>query len=93
LVTKKKSFVLSFCHFLIATYLNAFGLRSKHNWIASFLSLSLASVLKQSLQLQPPQNSPFAKQSQYNFKHCDFVQLQLRLRDAEKKTIEINTKT
>lgn len=32
--------------------------------------------MKQLVQLQPLQNSPFAKQSQYNFKHCDLVQLQ-----------------
>lgn len=55
-------------------------------------SSSFSRVLKHSLQLQFEQNSPFAKQSQYNFKHCDFVQLQCfrRIPNIEqKKTIKM----
>lgn len=55
---------------------NALGLRSKHCLIARCLDSSCARLLKQLLQLQLLQNSPLAKHSQYNFKHCDFVQLQ-----------------
>lgn len=54
---------------------NACGFLSRHCEIAFCLSFSRSKLLKQLTQLQPLQNSPFAKQSQYNFKHCDLVQL------------------
>lgn len=53
----------------------ASGFLSRHCDIAFWRSFSFERLLKQFVQLQPLQNSPFAKQSQYNFKHCDFVQL------------------
>lgn len=58
------------------THLKACGFRSKHIFMAFWRSSSFSNVLKHSLQLQLEQNSPLAKQSQYSFKHCDFVQLQ-----------------
>lgn len=54
--------------------LNAFGLRSSDNLMARVLSISYSIVFLQSLQSQSLQNSPFAKQSQYNFKHIERVQ-------------------
>lgn len=55
----------------------ASGLRSRHCIIAFWRSFSFSRLLEQFVQLQPLQNSPFAKQSQYNFKHCDLEQLQV----------------
>lgn len=56
--------------------LNALGFRSNDDLIARLRSASWSKLLWQSLQLQSRQNSPLAKQSQYSFKHIDFVQLQ-----------------
>lgn len=54
---------------------NASGFLSRHWVMAFWRSFSFDRLLKQFVQLHPLQNSPLAKQSQYNFKHCDFVQL------------------
>lgn len=43
--------------------------------MAFWRSFSFERLLEQFVQLQPLQNSPLAKQSQYSFKHCDLVQL------------------
>lgn len=40
-----------------------------------FISISLPIIFEQLSQLQSTQYSPFAKQSQYNFKDFDFLQL------------------
>ena len=45
--------------------LKALGLRSRHCFIDFCRCFSCARLLKQLLQLQLLQNSPFAKQSQY----------------------------
>lgn len=55
--------------------LKAFGFLSSDALIALERSTSCSKLLWQDLQLQSLQNSPFAKHSQYNFKHMDFVQL------------------
>lgn len=68
--------------------MKACGFRSKHIFMAFWRSSSFSSVLKHSLQLQFEQNSPFAKQSQYNFKHWDFVQLQCFRRIPKFKEIK-----
>ena len=58
----------------------------KYNFIATgflsltslkdlFISISLPIIFEQLSQLQSTQYSPFAKQSQYNFKDFDFLQL------------------
>lgn len=55
--------------------LKACGFLSRLDLMARLRSASWSRLLWQSLQLQSRQNSPFAKQSQYNFRHWDFVQL------------------
>lgn len=53
-------------------------------------SSSCSRLLKQLLQLQLWQNSPLAKQSQYNFRHWDFVQLQgFRGRELSSKDVPL----
>jgi hypothetical protein len=55
---------------------NARGLRSTIALIAAVRSISCAKELAQSRQLQvTPHTPPAAKQSQYNFKHREFLQL------------------
>lgn len=57
--------------------MNAFGFLSTIESIASFLS-SFPSWFAQSAQLQSgEQPKPKAKQSQYNLRHFDFLQLQV----------------
>lgn len=56
--------------------LNAVGLRSTIYFITTSLSLLWSSLLWHEQQLQSfPQTTPAAKQSQYNFRHFDFLQL------------------
>lgn len=66
--------------------LKAFGFLSKIASIANFLSslfYSVLSLFEQSKQLHSgPHLPPKAKQSQYNFKHLDFLQLQTTLLDV-----------
>lgn len=56
--------------------LKACGFRSKVALMASLRTPSASIVLRQLAQLQPLQYWLAAKQSQYSFKHLDFMQLQ-----------------